>query len=270
MSDYKYVDEDVEFSGIKNTNVRVGQKISAAAYNVDEEGNIISTRPIINAIDIDWNNANAEELEKPIKTSGDLINEIIKTKKSITNLQIPKSIYDLVGGTRVLTIDNFENIKEELTGKSAYQIAKDYAEENGIYFPYQNENEWIVSLKGQKGDKGDNGTPGLSAYQIAKIYNPSIGSESDWVNSLKGASAFQIAAQTYAALGQEFPYQNEFEWMQAIINHDEDLEPIIEEKVNEKLSTKQDKLTAGDGIIISNNNVISSPVTTWINVNDNI
>ena len=269
MSDYKYIEEDVEFSGIKNTNVRVGQKISAAAYTVDEEGNIISTRPIINAIDIDWNNANAEELEKPIKTSADLINEIIKTKRSIGDIQIPKSIYELAGGTRVLTIDNFETIKDELTGKSAYQIAKDAADAAGIYFPYQNETEWISSLKGQKGDKGDNGAPGLSAYQIAKIYNPNIGTEAEWVSGLAGASAFQIAQQTYAALDKEFPYHNEFEWMEAIITNGEEIEPLIEEKVNTKLASKQDKLTAGDGINIDeNNNIISSTVTTWINVND--
>lgn len=267
MSDYKYIDGDVEFTGIKNTNVRVGQKISAAAYGVDENGNITSNRPIINAIDIDWNNANADELEKPIKTTADLINEIVRTKRSINNIQIPKSIYDLSGGTRVLTIDNFENIREELTGKSAYQIAKETAEAAGIYFPYQNESEWISSLKGQKGDKGDNGSPGLSAYQIAKIYDSNIGTESEWIESLKGASAFQIAARTYAALGKEFPYSNEFEWMQAIVSNGENIESTIEEKINEKLTNKQDKLTAGEGINIKDN-VISTPVTTWINVNN--
>lgn len=267
MSDYKYIDENIEFSGIKNANVRVGQKIAASKYVVDEEGNIISSRPVINAIDIDWNNANAEELEKPIKTSADLINEIIKTKQSIANIQVPKSIYDLAGGTRVLTIDNFEDIKDELVGKSAFDIAKETAESAGIYFPYQTEAEWISSLKGPKGDRGNDGTPGASAYQLAKLQNPNIGSESEWLASLKGASAFQIAQQTYASLGQEFPYSNEVEWMTAIINHSEDLEPIIEEKVNTKLASKQDKLTAGDGINIDSNNVISATVNTWINVN---
>lgn len=268
MSDYKYIDEDVEFSGIKNTNVRVGQKIGAAKYVVDEEGNIISSRPVINAIDIDWNNANAEELEKPIKTSADLINEIIKTKRSIANISIPKSIYDLAGGTRVLTIDNFEDIKDELVGKSAFDIAKETAEQTGIYFPYQTEAEWISSLKGPKGDRGNDGTPGASAYQIAKLQNPNIGTESEWIASLKGASAFQIAQQTYESLGQDFPYSNEVEWMTAIISHSEDIEPIIEEKVNTKLASKQDKLTAGEGINIDSNNVISTTVSTWININD--
>ena len=263
-ADYKFVDENIEYSGIKQTNVRIGQKISVTAYNPDEEGNIVSTRPIINAIDIDWNNATAVELEKPIKTTGDLIREIISAKLAIQGIRIPTSIYDLVEGANLVTFDNIEALKDQLAGKSAYEIAKQIAEDSHAYFPYQNESEWIASLKGSKGDPGEDGQ---SAYQIAKKYNPNIGTEQDWINSLKGASAYQIAIQTYEALGLEFPYANEREWIIAITENS-DVESIVEEKVNEKLSEKQDKLIAGEGIQI-NNNVISASANTWINVNAN-
>ena len=154
MSDYKYVDDNIEYNGIKQTNVRVGQKISVTAYTVDEEGNILPTRPVINAIDIDWNNATAAEFEKPIKTTGDLLREIIKNRNLVESIHVPKSIYDLEGGTKVLTTDNFETIKDQLTGKSAYDIAKETAEAAGVPFPYTTEEQWVASLKGERGPAG--------------------------------------------------------------------------------------------------------------------
>lgn len=83
MSDnYKLKEGNVEFSGIKNTNVRVGQKIGAAKYIVDDEGNIISSRPIINAIDIDWNNAKLGDSEQSISSTSDLLNFISDIKQN--------------------------------------------------------------------------------------------------------------------------------------------------------------------------------------------
>ena len=224
---YKYVDENIEYSGLKNPQIRTGQKIAASSYVVDEDGNIISNKPIVNAIDIDWNNATAEGLENPVKTSGDVLKEIVKTKNAVSNIHVPTSIYELAGGTQVLTTENFETIKEQLTGKSAFQIAKETAEAAGISFPYTTEISWVASLKGEKGNTGPSGSDGLSAYQIAKIYDESIGSESEWIASLQGQSAFQIAARTYAMLDKEFPYSNETEWMEAIINNNVNVEQLV-------------------------------------------
>jgi len=42
-------------------------------------------------------------------------------------------------------------------------------------------------IKGDKGDKGDQGDEGLSAYEVA-VANGFVGSEADWLESLKGTS----------------------------------------------------------------------------------
>ena len=267
MAEYKYTDENIEYTGIKNAQIRTGQKIAATAYNVDADGNIISTKPVINAIDIDWNNATGAGLEHTIKTTGDLFREIINTKNAINNIHVPTSIYELAGGTQVLTTENFETIKDQLVGKSAYQIAKDTAEAAGINFPYTTEASWIASLKGERGNPGAPGSAGLSAFEIAKIYNPDLVNEEEWLASLQGASAYQIAARTYAALGKEFPYTNEVEWMTAIIQQNDNIDALIEEKVGNRFDEKQDKLIAGDGIKIEDN-TISTTVNTWINIEE--
>ena len=247
MTDYKYIDENVEFSGIKNPQIRTGQKIAASSYSVDENGNIISNRPIINAIDIDWNNASSEDLDSVIKKTSDLIKILINIKNKVNSIKVPTSIYELAGGTTVLTTENFETIKEQLIGKSAYQIAKETAEEAGIEFPYSNERSWVASLKGDRGSTGAPGSDGLSAYQIAKIYDSNIGTESEWIASLQGVSAFQIAARTYAMLGKEFPYSNEVEWMEALSQQNENIETLINENVIEKISELEKKTTKVTG-----------------------
>lgn len=243
MADYKYTDENIEFSGIKNPQIRTGQKIAASTYTVDENGNITSNRPIINAIDIDWNNASSEDLDSVIKTTADLLKVLVNIKNTVNNIKVPTSIYELAGGTTVLTTENFETIKEQLVGKSAYQIAKETAEEAGIEFPYSNERTWVASLKGERGSTGAPGSDGLSAYQIAKLYDSSIGTESEWIASLQGVSAFQIAARTYSMLGKEFPYANEVEWMEAIEQNNANIETLINENVIEKINELEKKNT---------------------------
>ena len=87
-------------------------------------------------------------------------------------------------------------------GKSAYQLAVD-AGYGG------SESDWLASLKGEPGKQGEKGEPGepgkqglqgepgKSAYQMAEeeAYSKGfpIGSPSDWLNSLKGDSAYQVA-----------------------------------------------------------------------------
>lgn len=80
-------------------------------------------------------------------------------------------------------------------GKSAYELAV----ENGFI---GSEEEWLNSLNGQKGEQGEagaqgdkgevgpqgeQGADGKSAYEIA-VANGFVGSESDWLASLKGES----------------------------------------------------------------------------------
>lgn len=228
---YIYKDGNVTFSGIRDTTLIAGQKVVKAPYAVNDSNEIrtdldsITASMVINAIDIDWNDATINGISyKSIRTSADLLNLI----KEIYD-KIPTEITQLVGGTNVLTKDNFTTIKEELQGKSAYDIAKETAQQNGQSFSYT-EAQWIESLKGAP---GKDGAPGLN-----------------------GLSAFDIAQQTFQALGKEFPYHDETEWTLAITEG---------ANVDAKLEKKQDVLIMGNGINISGN-VISTPLATWINI----
>lgn len=224
-SSYIYKDGNVTFTKVIQPQIYTGQKITSGDYIVNEDDEIERVTTVLNAIDIDWNSAIVEGLSfKTINSSSDLLNLI----KEIHD-KIPRSITDLVGGTDVLTIENLEILKEEFRGKSAYEIAKEVAEKNGQQFTYTEE-QWVASLKGERGLTGNDGKNGLSAFEIAQT--------------------------VYQTLEKDFPYQNEYEWMQAIIGGD-DLE--------EKLAKKQNVLVPGEGIVI-NGNVISSPLATWIDI----
>lgn len=79
-------------------------------------------------------------------------------------------------------------------GASAYEVAVSNGFEGS-------ETDWLTSLKGEKGDKGDKGDQGIpgtsggpgggvgpqgdSAYQVA-VNNGFVGTEQDWLTSLKG------------------------------------------------------------------------------------
>ncbi len=230
MSNYIDNKNEVTYSNINPIYVVTGQKIAAAEYKYDADGNIKSPRPVINAIDIDWNNASIEDTT--VSSTGDLINLIHTNKKNIEEAKqsIPKRTSDLLDGYDILTRSSFESIKDELTGKSAYDIAKETALALGNPFPYNNEQEWILSLKGEKGNAG--------------------------------SSAYEIAKQTYQILNKEFPYANETEWMTDIIDNKEAKE-YTDQKISE-LSTSL-RYNAGDGIVIENN-VISASSNTWIQI----
>lgn len=84
------------------------------------------------------------------------------------------------------------NIPAGADGLSAYEIAV----RNGFS---GNEEEWILSLKGEKGQAGQNGVDGargrdgldgLSAYEVA-VENGFRGNEREWLSSLKGEKGEQ-------------------------------------------------------------------------------
>lgn len=70
-------------------------------------------------------------------------------------------------------------------GKSAFETWQELPGNEG-----KTEVEFLLSLKGTD---GTNGTDGESAYEIAKTADPSIGTEAEWLASLKGDSAYQVA-----------------------------------------------------------------------------
>lgn len=282
---------NVKFSNINQSQLLTNTKIAVAPYTIDNEGNIINNIPVVNAIDIDWNNVIANDITDPIRTTSDLIHVISTNKvnirltnESLVNLKsqvdnikekieglenidfqaiqsdldnalsdieilqnnnssinealinisniintinnsMPHYISDLEDGYDVLRRGDFENIKDELKGESAYEIAKKLAQQNHQTFNYT-ESEWIASLKGEKGNTG--------------------------------SSAYDIAKQTALIMGKEFPYANETEWIESITNCEE-AKRYTDEKIAEAA------YTAGDGILIENK-VIKATANTWINI----
>ena len=78
--------------------------------------------------------------------------------------------------------DLVKDIEDGKDGKSAYDIAK----ENGFK---GNEQEWLLSLKGDQGIQGPagpQGENGLSAYMLAKKYDGFVGTLPEYLASLKG------------------------------------------------------------------------------------
>ena len=81
-----YIDNNVIFTNIDQTYIHTGQKISGAQYKFDKNRNIKSPQPVINAIDIDWNNAQGPGIDTPIKSTSDLIKTIGETREDLNKI----------------------------------------------------------------------------------------------------------------------------------------------------------------------------------------
>lgn len=272
---YTYTSGSVTFSEIIEPNLMTGQMIKNRNY-VKDGDKISYVIPIINAIDIDWNKAYLANVGAYISNSTDLLNIIdnlglssdtLEEIRQIIDEKMPVNLSDLVNDVGYVTKDEISSYSvtyiselindagyitssvlntilkpyitedeilenENLHGKSAYQIAWDTAIKNMEAWPYKNESEWLESLRGLDGAPGAN-----------------------------GKSAYQIAWETARNKGEEFPYANEQEWASAL-NNVLDLNDTIEE-IQQTITEKQDKLTAGEGIDITNN-VISSTLGEWL------
>ena len=110
--------------------------------------------------------------------------------------EIPTSVNQLSG------IDAYATNEWVLTtlnnyAKSPYDVYVEVQRNNGL--PYVGKEEWLASLKGK------DGTNGLSAYQIAKQYDPYItNDEREWIASLKGkdgSDAYTIAYNADPSVG---------------------------------------------------------------------
>ena len=64
---------DIVFENINNSLLAIGSKIAASYYQKDENDNITFNLPIINAIDIDWNNVYISDEVGNANTSGDIV-----------------------------------------------------------------------------------------------------------------------------------------------------------------------------------------------------
>lgn len=64
---------DIVFENINNSLLAIGSKIAASYYQKDENDNVTFNLPVINAIDIDWNNVYISDEVGNANTSGDIV-----------------------------------------------------------------------------------------------------------------------------------------------------------------------------------------------------
>ena len=83
---------NIYFGDVDTATLAVGSKVSAAKYQVDENGLITGHLPIINAIDIDWDAAEMTD-GTVIDTTGQLLNYIsfLKTQIDALKANLPTS-----------------------------------------------------------------------------------------------------------------------------------------------------------------------------------
>lgn len=185
-----YTNNNVKFQGITSPSIRTGARIGVNKYDIDQNGNIVGKTPIINIIDIDWNHATIEGENGlgPIDGIEDLLNIVNNVKNSV-----PTDIYQLDHSNSLLTLADIQALKPQLTGKSAYELAKEsYETAYHTTFPYATVDSWVRSLKGETGERGYPGANGKSAFEIARSY--------------------------YQSIGVNFPYANENEWIESVIS----------------------------------------------------
>ena len=168
-------------------------------------------RPVVNAVDIDWNNAYVESLDTYINTTGDLLQQLNVIYNLLSDIEQPdlsnylthddlntsslkeildevyadKSIETAISNipTSIYHLNDYDDFAEKTWvnnllrtyQKSAYDV---YVENGGTL----SKTEWLASLK------GTDGINGKSAFEIAKQYDASLlnKTESEWVQSLKG------------------------------------------------------------------------------------
>ena len=210
----KYIDSNtgIQFNRVYIPTMYTSGIYSKAKYTV--ENNIISRipSPFVNVLDIDWNDAFLPSLNVYIKTTADLLKQLDNIHLTVSNIDTLSK--DYIDGLieNLASKDDIENIQQELLKKadksslpvfdrfatiawvntqlrnysrSAYDV---YVDNGGTLTV----DEWLESLH------GTNGTNGLSAFEIAKQYNPTLYNvtEAEWVLSLQGKngqSAYEMA-----------------------------------------------------------------------------
>lgn len=252
ISKLTYTVGSAYFTNINSAAIKMGGKVTNQDY-VSKDGVISYTYPVINAIDIDWNEAYLANHGAYIRHSGDLLDFIDNLKTAgvdkneiiqIINDTIPDSLSYFTNDVGYITAavlrnyvteDDIRN-NESLRGLSAYQIAQQVYEQNGRVFPYANEEEWIESLHGKDGS-GDGGSQSIS--YISELINDvgyiTAGALRNYVteddirnnDTLRGLSAYQIAQQVYEQNGRVFPYANEEEWLESLRGDSIDIDDIL-------------------------------------------
>jgi len=200
-----YTQSNIEFSNVKKSSI----PLSTGPLTIGNQIGPSRFGGIINAVDIDWNHGYIQSINEYIDTTGDLLSKINNIYNQLSELNennsnyvtfnyleknyvkssavdeinltlsqkanlsdLPKNVSDLQGYSSLATIA-WVNNQLRYYSRSAYDV---YVENGGTL----SQADWLQSLH------GENGANGLSAYELALLYNQTTLSESEWVKSLKG------------------------------------------------------------------------------------
>lgn len=217
-------DSNVKFSNINQSQILTNTKIGASPYIIDENGNITNNSPIINAIDIDWNNATADDITTPIKTTADLI-ALLSTNKinirlnnaSIGNLRstvlnLQNTVNDL--SNRIDSPEELQQIKIQLA-TAIDDINNLESAVSDLQSSNTNIGDTIVRLSNTLTNVKNSVPKYVSDLQdgydvLRRSTFESIKDE------LKGESAFDVVKQMALDNGESFNYANEREWVASL------------------------------------------------------
>lgn len=162
-----------------------------------------------------------------------------------------------------------------VNGNDGVSVAKSEVNTSGeLVITYSNgDSTNLGKIVGKDGLDGTNGQNGLSAYEIAKN-GGFIGTKEDWLKSLKGADGVKGEQGIQGVQGEQGEKgQNGADGKTPVKGVDyfttEDKTEFIAEvteSLNPKLAKKQDKLTAGENITITDDGTISAVAGEVIDV----
>ena len=247
-----YQNSNILYTNVTRPSFTTSGRIAKGAYTLDSSGNVIGTAgPVINAIDIDWNGAYLESLDTYINSTSDLFSQLNHIYQSIANISdnidlseylktddltselLEEKLNDIFAAKSVeesiaaleenlgnkanlsdLTVSKIQGIDAFATtvwvnnqlrnySRSAYDV---YVENGGTL----SRSEWLASLK------GTDGVDGKSAYEIAKQFDPYIGSEYEWIQSLQGHNGYSAYELAYNADPNVGTLE---EWLSSLYGH---------------------------------------------------
>ena len=217
-------ESNVKFSNINQTQIVTNSKIGAAPYIIDDNGNITYNAPVINAIDIDWNNVIANDITTPIKTTADLIS-VISTNKVNIRLnnegigRLRSTVLDLTNTVNSLienqgSPEEFQTLKSQLL-EALSDIETLETSVNSLQNSNTDVNNTLVRLS-ESITSINNSIPRYvsdlqDGYDVLR--RSSFESIKD---ELKGETAFEIAKKIAQENGEQFNYSNEREWIASL------------------------------------------------------
>ena len=164
----RYIDNGTSFYDIDTETLALGSMMSTIRYNVDANDEISSSLPVINAIDIDWNDPNIGTIRN-IRTSGDLLKIIDDIAEGINELG--GSSFDWEHSDIVYVTDSITNIPIGQHPRYVYvtgSIPTNYVYPNSPYYFGRSNTEGILEWDAEVIPDGS------SVPQECYIYAPAL------------------------------------------------------------------------------------------------